>query len=63
VVVDEVALWLLIPSTLRVSKGKLAAQAAHGAAAAVLDRTNARWIEQWLLEGQPIVTLGFARDS
>jgi peptidyl-tRNA hydrolase, PTH2 family len=53
----ETKLTLVVRADLGMGRGKIAAQAAHGAVAAVLANAGGRSFTAWLRDGQPKVVL------
>jgi PTH2 family peptidyl-tRNA hydrolase len=54
---DECKLALIVRSDLGMSRGKMAAQAAHGAVLAVSSGVSKKWLKQWLAMGQTKIVL------
>lgn len=50
---------IAVRSDLKMGKGKLAAQVAHGAVAGMEEtrRRQPEWVEEWLQEGQPKIVV------
>jgi PTH2 family peptidyl-tRNA hydrolase len=53
----ETKLTLVVRADLGMGRGKIAAQAAHAAVAAVLENAGSRSFKAWLRDGQPKVVL------